>query len=71
MEIVDSELCCLFKDGMGAEELFELYSLFGEDPFIRAVDPAQPPSQFSSNHYARSQCAVVVERARAALNRRD
>jgi hypothetical protein len=38
--IVDSDLESNFKPGMTATELYELYTLFGDDLFIVYVNPA-------------------------------
>ncbi|NVO14055.1 MAG: hypothetical protein HXX10_08470 [Rhodoplanes sp.] len=53
--IVDDELAGMFKPGMGAAELFELWSMFGDDPFI--PDPAVT---FSADSYARTQSEVIA-----------
>jgi hypothetical protein len=40
---------------MSAEELWDSYKSFGEDPFIQSVDVA--PVRFSAWDYARGRCA--------------
>jgi hypothetical protein len=49
--IVDEFLKGGFKSGMSADELFELYVGFGEDPFIRG-----PAATFSAWDYVRQRC---------------
>ena len=55
-KIVDEFLLANHKPGMTAESLFELYSLFGEDPFIV---PDDDESSFSAWAYAKMRCQVL------------
>jgi hypothetical protein len=53
-KIVDEFLASSRKSGMGAEALFRIYTLFGEDP---AIDSAGPSGErFSAWDYARKRC---------------
>jgi hypothetical protein len=58
--IVDDFLDGAFKPGMSAESLYGLYTSFGEDPFIRAVDPKDAPVTFSAWEYARRRCEEMA-----------
>ena len=53
-QIVDEYLESALKPGMSAEELWDSYKSFGEDPFIQSVDVA--PVRFSAWDYARGRC---------------
>jgi hypothetical protein len=55
--IVDEYLESALKPGMSAEELWDSYKSFGEDPFIQSVDVT--PVHFSAWSYARDQCLVL------------
>ena len=46
--IVDSYLSSALKPGMTAEQLYQSYTMFGEDPFIRGADD-----------YAKERCAEL------------
>jgi hypothetical protein len=61
-QIVDEYLESAYKPGMSAEELWESYTSFGEDPFIRSVDAALV--HFSAWDYARDRCADAMASAR-------
>ena len=50
--IVDEELACRVRPGMTAEELYDRYITFGEDPFII---PANKEDSFSARDYAKTQ----------------
>ncbi|MEA2575677.1 MAG: hypothetical protein QOH93_2975 [Chloroflexia bacterium] len=52
-KIVDDYLLANYKPGMSAEELYESYTSFGEDPFIVGKDEQ---CRFSAWSYARQRC---------------
>jgi hypothetical protein len=52
--IVDSFLSSALKSGMTAEQLYEQYVHFGDDPFIRGSNQGGVP--FSAWNYARGRC---------------
>jgi hypothetical protein len=52
--LVDDYLETARKPGMTARELFENYTMFGEDPFI--VGLGQPGESFSAWEYAKRRC---------------
>ena len=58
--IVDEFLDGAFEPGMSAESLYGLYTLFGEDPFIKAADPNDTPVTFSAWDYARQRCEEMT-----------
>ena len=60
-QIVDEFLALQYHPGMTAEELYHLYTTFGEDPFIRSDDPAPSArsSIFSAWEYARLRCDLL------------
>lgn len=55
--LVDQYLEAARKPGMSAAQLWDSYTSFGEDPFIRSVDV--PPVRFSAWDYARDRCAEM------------
>ena len=54
--IVDEFLALNHRPGMTVAALFELYTLFGEDPFIV---PDEAVERFSGWDYARRRCAEL------------
>ncbi|SHG79307.1 hypothetical protein SAMN05443248_2674 [Bradyrhizobium erythrophlei] len=58
--IVDQSLTGAFEPGMSATDLYERYTLFGDDPFIVVLDPKDTPVAFSAWDYARERCAVIA-----------
>jgi hypothetical protein len=54
--IVDSFLLDAYKPSMPAVELMELYTTFGEDPFVASADP---DCSFSAWTYARQRCGEI------------
>jgi hypothetical protein len=54
--VVDRDLSGAYKPGMTAAELFEYYTSFGSDPFIRSDDRS---CAFSAWDYARSRCSKI------------
>lgn len=54
--IVDEELACRVRPGMTAEELYDRYITFGEDPFII---PANKDDSFSAWDYAKARSYKV------------
>jgi hypothetical protein len=59
--IVDEFLALQYRPGMTADDLYRLYTLFGEDPFIRSDGPDADArlSIFSAREYARLRCALL------------
>jgi len=55
-QIVDDYLLANFKAGMSAEELYSMYTEFGEDPFIVG---GPPESTFSAWSYAMERCEEI------------
>ena len=59
--IVDEFLALQYRPGMAADDLYRLYTMFGEDPFIRSDGPDGDPrsSIFSAWEYAQLRCALL------------
>ena len=55
--MVDDFLAANGGGAKTADELFQLYTLFGEDPFIVTADPE---CAFSAWDYARLRCAAIL-----------
>ena len=55
-KIVDGELLHVYKKGVSAAELYNSYTSFGEDPFIR---PSPRSRRFSAWEYARQRCEEI------------
>jgi hypothetical protein len=58
-EIVDRSLAGRRKPGMSADELYDIYKSFGEDPFIVALDDAPLGEHFSAWTYAKERCRAI------------
>jgi hypothetical protein len=52
--------CLMWKPGMTATALYDEYVTFGEDPFIKAVDPTDAGVAFSAWDYAKERCEVLT-----------
>ena len=52
--LVDSFLTSEFQPGMTAEQLYKLYTTFGDDAFI--IGPEQSVKNFSAWEYAKMRC---------------
>lgn len=59
-EIVDGFLVHAFEPGMTAAALYEVYTGFGDDPFILPVDSNDAPVAFSAWKYARDRSAIMA-----------
>ena len=57
--IVDVSLRECVEPGLTADGLYELYTMFGEDPYIVAVD-SSPELSFSAWDYARESAGEIV-----------
>src|SRR3989344_4643828 len=57
-KIVDEYLISAHKDQMTADELYESYKSFGEDPFIV---PADEKTRFSAWKYAKERCKELCD----------
>jgi hypothetical protein len=55
--IVDTFLTSSLTPGMSAEQLYEQYVAFGDDPFILGAD--EPGVPFSAWEYAKGRCAEL------------
>ena len=59
--IVNEYLTHTYKDGMSADDLYDSYVSFGEDPFIV---PAPEESKFSAWVYAKQRCPEICNETR-------
>jgi len=59
IRIVDEYLDSAYQPGMDAGELWQSYSMFGEDPFV--IAPAGATCKFSAWDYARERCKELCE----------
>jgi hypothetical protein len=57
--IVDEELTYMLKPGMTADALYQLWVMFGEDPYVMPVDRTDARVTFSAWDYAKEQCEVL------------
>ena len=58
--VVDACLVALFKPGMSAEDLWQHYRSFGEDPFVRGPQTSGP--SFSAWAYAKERSLQLAGR---------
>jgi hypothetical protein len=58
--IVDKDLNDLNQPGMTATKLYDLYTMFGSDPFIVAVDPNDETIKFSAWDYAEERSSLLA-----------
>jgi hypothetical protein len=62
-EIVERSLAWHYKPGMGADELYDYYTSFGDDPFIVALGDATLGNRFSAWTYAKERCRAICGEA--------
>jgi hypothetical protein len=62
--IVDRSLAGEHTPGMSAEDLYNRYVGFGDDPFIVVLDGADESAKFSAWSYAKERCRVMCEKRR-------
>ena len=55
-KIVDDDLGSMWRPGMTAAALYQLYVSFGPDPFVVPVNPDDPCIDFSAWTYAKKRC---------------
>ena len=58
--IVDEYLENQVQPGMTASELYESYTMFGEDPFIVGINPTEENVSFSAWNYAKERSQVLT-----------
>lgn len=61
-KIVDEYLSQAYKPGMSAEELYDSYVSYGDDPFIVSADSAGEVP-FSAWDYAKERCSILCTSA--------
>jgi hypothetical protein len=57
--LVDRSLAWNHKPGMTADELYDHYTSFGDDPFIVAIGDAPLGERFSAWNYAKERCREI------------
>jgi|HubBroStandDraft_6_1064221.scaffolds.fasta_scaffold812761_1 hypothetical protein len=57
--IVDRSLAWHHKPGMTADELYETYVDFGDDPFVVAIGDEPMGERFSAWTYAEQRCKTI------------
>lgn len=60
-KIVEESLKSLVRPSQNAEQLWDLYMIYGDDPFIVGNDGAEPV-EFSARGYALSYCGKLTQR---------
>jgi len=60
--VVDHCLLFIYRPGMTADVLYDHYTDFGDDPFIRSDDPT---CVFSAWSYAKERCPEICRAASA------
>jgi len=61
--VVDEDLNNSYKPGDTGPELYERYTMFGEDPFIVPLDEADSTVKFSGWDYAKERSSVLATQA--------
>jgi hypothetical protein len=57
--LVDRSLGDEYRPGISAEQLYDRYTSFGDDPFIVAVDGREKGVLFSAWTYAKERCVAI------------
>ena len=57
--LVDRSLRNEYRSGMSAEDLYDRYVSFGDDPFILVVDGEDDGAAFSAWSYAKERCRAI------------
>lgn len=65
-KIVDDYLESAYEPGMTADQLYESYTGFGDDPFIESEDKI---CDFSAWKYAKSRCKKLIESKKQSRNK--
>ena len=58
-KLVDNWLEEGYKPGMSAQELYDAYTMYGDDPFIVVVDGTDESAKFSAWDYARERSRQI------------
>jgi hypothetical protein len=62
-KLVDLSLAEGYKPGMTADVLYDYYTSFGDDPFIRVVGESDERVDFSAWAYAGERCNAICAEA--------
>jgi hypothetical protein len=69
-KLVDESLIEEYRDGAMAEQLFDRYTSFGDEPFVVALDGA-PKVDFSARTYAEQRARELTAPGPEGLRRRE
>jgi hypothetical protein len=50
------------RPGISAKELYDLYVLFGDDPFVVVLDGGDERAEFSAWNYANERCQIICQK---------
>lgn len=57
--LVDKSLREEYRPGISAQDLYDRYTSFGDDPFIMVIEGADDRAKFSAWDYAKDRCRVI------------
>ena len=57
--IVDQALKEEYRPGISAEQLYDRYTSFGDDPFVVVLDGTDEGARFSAWDYAKERCRAL------------
>ena len=60
-ELVNKSLEEMYRTGMSAQGLYDLYVRFGDDPFIVVLDGTDERAEFSAWNYAKERSRVICQ----------
>jgi hypothetical protein len=61
--IVDNELTYMLKPDMTAEDLYGLWVMFAEDPYVMPLNRTEARVDFAACEYAKERCEVLTQPA--------
>ena len=59
-KIIDDDLKAMWKPGMSATDLYQLYICWGPDPVVVPLNPNNAEVAFSAWRYAKERCRDIV-----------
>lgn len=65
--LVDAELASMIETSKSADDLFDRYTSFGQDPFIVSIGSATGKAAFSASGYAKQRIAKMWETREASF----
>ena len=58
--IIDDDLKWMWKPGVSAADLYQLYICWGPDPVVVPLDPSDPEVAFPAWPYAKKRCQEIA-----------